>query len=106
MGNLVDNVVNQLRDIADRADKERLSVWFEQFKIEFPVLHAQLVEARKQPTPEMALAFLIAKDFKWAGLKLVRDHMRFVRFVHTWMNEKDNASLPALPPKKRHKKKR
>lgn len=106
MNSLVDLFVNQLREIAERADKERLSVWFGTFKNEYPTLHAELIKCRDMPDAETALAYLIGRDIRFGAIKFVRDHMRLLRFVHTYMNEQKAQEPKQLPAPRRQKRKR
>lgn len=93
--------VNQLREIAKEADERGLSVWFDQFKKEFPNLHAHLVKSREMPSPELALGYLIAQEPSLAAVKFVPNHMRMVRFVHNWMNDRFGQEPAPAPPLRR-----
>lgn len=95
--------VNQLREIASEADERGLSVWFDDFKEEFPNLHAHLVKSREMPNASLALGYLIAQEPSLAAVKFIPNHMRMVQFVHTWMNQRFGQSepAPAPPPRRR-----
>lgn len=96
--------LNKLREIAIQGDEQGLSVWFDDFKQEFPNLHTHLVESRKMPNASLALGYLIAQEPRLAAIKFVPNHMRFVTFVHTWMNQRfaeDPAPAPAPPLRRR-----
>lgn len=99
--------IGQLREIATQGDEQRLSVWIDQFKQEFPQLHADLVTCRELPTPELALGYLIARDARFLALKFIPNHMRMVRFVHKFMQERA-AEQPRIPrppsPKSRRRR--
>lgn len=88
MNPILARFVSELREIANQADRERLSVWIDQFKMEFPELHDDLVTFREMPSAELALAYLIAKDIRFAGIKLFPGHMNWIRFVHNYMRER------------------
>lgn len=106
MSRLADLFYNQLREIAETADRERLSVWIGTFKEEFPTLYSEFIKCRDMPDAETALAYLIGRDVRFAAIKLVRNHMRLIRFVHGYMNEQKGAAPKQLPPAKRRQKRK
>jgi hypothetical protein len=64
-----------------------------------------LIEARNQPDPQSAVAYLIACDNRVSAIKFIPDHMRYIEFVWRYMNEYGDKPEPkALPPKRRSRK--
>lgn len=85
-------VVNELRDIAQRADKERLSVWVKQFQIEFPDLAEEVEYCAKMNNPETVLAYLRERDQRFALLSLIPNIKPVIQFLMDFIRERNESN--------------
>ena len=83
-------IVNELRDIVQQADKQRLSVWVDQFRAEFPDLADEIEYCAKMPDPRLVLAYLRERDQRFALLGLIPNIEPTIQFLMTFIRERSN----------------
>lgn len=83
-------VVNELRDIANRADNERLSVWVTQFKTEFPDLAEEIEYCAQMNSPQTVMAYLRERDQRFALLSLIPGVEPVIDFLMNFIRERSN----------------
>ena len=83
-------VVNELRDIAQRADKERLSVWVKEFRSEYPDLAEEIEYCAEMDSPETVLAYLRERDQRFALLALIPNIKPVIQFLMDFIRERKN----------------
>ncbi len=83
--------LNELQAIAQRADKQRLSVWYDQFVTEYPVLAADIEHCATLP-PADVLDYLQRKDARFALLRFVPDIQRHIEFLQSWLKTRKDSN--------------
>src|SRR5262249_9891249 len=74
------NFIAELREIAERADRERLSVLIVQFKKEYPDLYRDLDELVELPA-SVALSHLVERWPALGVIKLFPNHLQLISMI-------------------------
>src|SRR5215468_6215533 len=72
--------IAELRDIADRADRERLSVLVDQLKIEYPEIYKETLEIL-EVSPSEALAHLVKRWPVLNAIKFFPNHLTLISMI-------------------------
>ena len=72
--------IGDLREIADRADRERLSVLVDQFKDEYPEIYQDILDLVELPSAE-ALARLVERWPALGVIKLYPKHLTLISMI-------------------------
>ena len=92
--------VTELQDIVREADKRRLSVWVDAFKVDYPELADEILYCAQMTDAKVVLNYLQERDARFAFLKLVPNVESLVTFLMNFINERnqsDDQNNPALP---------
>ena len=92
--------VTELQDIVREADKRRLSVWVDAFKVDYPELADEILYCAQMTDAKLVLNYLQERDARFAFLKLVPNVESLVTFLMNFINERnqsDDQNNPALP---------
>jgi len=96
------DLIKNLQEIAATADRERLSVWYPQFLVEFPEAATVIEECTAQHNPEIAIQLLRQKISMFdvaltiMPLRWQVDVVHALTFLHTVLRERKllNANQP------------
>ncbi|MFN0108536.1 MAG: hypothetical protein ACKVZH_06745 [Blastocatellia bacterium] len=83
-------LLKSLREIAEQADKQRLSVWVTQFETEFPDLAEEVKYCARMSSPTTVLAYLRERDQRFALLAFIPNIEPVIAFLMEFINERSN----------------
>lgn len=91
--------VTELQDIVREADKRRLSVWVDAFKVDYPELADEILYCAEMTDAKLVLNYLQERDARFAFLKLVPNVENLITFLQNFIRERkqqdeNNAALP------------
>ena len=83
--------LHELPTIAERADRERLTVLLPAFQKQFPDIWGELVYCSQMPSPSLVLAYLAERDQRLTFLKSVPNVEPTIQFLMEFIRERSQS---------------